>query len=210
MSQPKVFGIGSPKTGTATLGVCLRTLEIGKCTSWNPKLSLLWDGNELELAGLLEFSEEFDSFHDFPWNYFDLYKDLDAAYPDSKFILTIRDSDRWFDSFLRWGTRPDGEEDILWRVKKNPNRKRQVVENFEEMVKLQYGLDEIGPVKKFESNIVAAYDKRNAEVIEHFQGRPDSLLIIDWEKSGGWKELCDFLNVPVPNCPFPHINKGKR
>lgn len=34
----------------------------------------------------------------------------------------------------------------------------------------------------------------------------DQLLIMDINKDG-WKELCNFLNVEIPNQPFPHKNK---
>ena len=32
----------------------------------------------------------------------------------------------------------------------------------------------------------------------------DRLLV--WYVSDGWEPLCDFLNVPVPAMPFPHLN----
>ena len=34
----------------------------------------------------------------------------------------------------------------------------------------------------------------------------DQLLIIDVTK-GEWEPLCKFLNVKIPNQPFPHKNK---
>lgn len=209
MDQPRVFGIGAAKTGSATLGVCLRILNSGLCASWGPKHSLLWDGHELDFDSLLKVSKKYVCYHDFPWNYTDLYKKFDAAYPGSKFILTIRDNDKWFDSFRRWGTRPDGKEDILWRIKKNLSCNGQITKNFKSITKQQYGIDEIGPILKFKTNIIAAYDKRNAEIIEYFKERPESFLEINWERGDGWKELCRFLNVPIPNIPLPHINKNK-
>ena len=33
----------------------------------------------------------------------------------------------------------------------------------------------------------------------------DKLHIVDFKK--GWKPLCEFLGVPVPDTPFPHKNK---
>ena len=129
MDQARVFGIGSPKTGTATLGVCLRSLNIGRCASWGPSHSLLWNGHELDFDVLLKVSKQYVCYHDFPWNYMDLYQKLDKVYLGSKFVLTVRESEKWFDSFRRWGTRPDGKEDILWRIKKNPAYKGQITKN---------------------------------------------------------------------------------
>lgn len=210
MDSSRIFGIGSPKTGTATLGVCLRILNNGKCASWNPGFALSWEGSKFNFNKLLKESKKYVCFHDFPWNFFDLYKKLDVAYPNSKFILTVRDSEKWFNSFLRWTTRPDGKEDMLWRVKKRPACAGQILKNFEEIFKIQYNIDEIGPVLKFKSNIINTYNTRNAEIIEYFKNKQDSLLTVNWENGDGWKELCDFLNYPFPNCAFPHVSHKKK
>ena len=29
-----------------------------------------------------------------------------------------------------------------------------------------------------------------------------------WNVKEGWEPLCKFLNVPVPACDLPHLNKG--
>jgi hypothetical protein len=51
------------------------------------------------------------------------------------------------------------------------------------------------------------YEERNLEIINHFKGK-DNLLIIDVEKDNGWELLCNFLSVSTPNKPFPHLNKN--
>lgn len=33
-------------------------------------------------------------------------------------------------------------------------------------------------------------------------------LVVCWENGDGWKELCEFLDVPIPDVPFPHLNKN--
>ena len=35
--------------------------------------------------------------------------------------------------------------------------------------------------------------------------KKDQLLI--YEAKQGWKPLCEFLGVPIPNEPYPHFNK---
>lgn len=44
---------------------------------------------ELVKNFILKVSEDYNAFHSEPWTQF--YKELDLKYPDSKFILTIRD-----------------------------------------------------------------------------------------------------------------------
>ena len=43
-------------------------------------------------------------------------------------------------------------------------------------------------------------------LISYKQKAPKSQLhIVDFEK--GWTPFCEFLGVPVPDVPFPHLNK---
>src|SRR5205085_6392739 len=35
----------------------------------------------------------------------------------------------------------------------------------------------------------------------------DRLLV--WSVADGWEPLCEFLEVPVPDMPFPHLNDSK-
>ena len=30
-----------------------------------------------------------------------------------------------------------------------------------------------------------------------------------WSVTEGWEPLCEFLEVPVPDVPFPHVNDSK-
>ncbi|RTG82477.1 uncharacterized protein DC041_0007735 [Schistosoma bovis] len=49
-----------------------------------------------------------------------------------------------------------------------------------------------------------AFIKWNQEIINYVP--KDRLLIFD--PNDGWKPLCEFLNIPIPeNVPFPHLNK---
>lgn len=52
------------------------------------------------------------------------------------------------------------------------------------------------------------YEENNGRVINYFKGRND-LLIMCFEKGDGFPKLCKFLGVPVPNKPFPHMNKSR-
>jgi hypothetical protein len=36
---------------------------------------------------------------------------------------------------------------------------------------------------------------------------PENLLVFNVKE--GWDPLCNFLNAPVPNKPFPHLNDRK-
>ena len=59
-----------------------------------------------------------------------------------------------------------------------------------------------------ERNLIARFQRHNDEVLAYFRDRPECLLVVDWERGHGWKELCRFLECPIPAEPFPHANRG--
>ena len=54
-----------------------------------------------------------------------------------------------------------------------------------------------------DEELEAAFRQWNAAVIACLP--PDRLLVFN--PSDGWEPLCSFLGVPVPQIPFPHVNR---
>ena len=50
--------------------------------------------------------------------------------------------------------------------------------------------------------MVPYFEQRNVEIQNAF---PDDRLLT-YEVRQGWEPLCAFLELPVPDTPFPHIN----
>jgi hypothetical protein len=50
------------------------------------------------------------------------------------------------------------------------------------------------------------YQRHNREVLDHFGGRSD-FLVMQLEKGDGWPQLCSFLGKPIPEGEFPHLNR---
>ena len=42
--------------------------------------------------------------------------------------------------------------------------------------------------------------------VEHVKRTVPSDRLLVFEAKQGWKPLCDFLNLPIPDEPFPHVN----
>jgi hypothetical protein len=183
----KVFGIGFNKTGTTTLGVALRFLRYRVCRGARPLRRTLGQQRMMQLlhAGefgpLLEVAQGFDAFEDNPW--FVIYRELDAAFPGSRFILTVRDDARWIESAIRYygSSTSDLREWI-------------------------YGTGDPVAAKQ---QWLARYRRHNERVSDYFRDRPGDLLVVDWERGDGWAELCGFLGVRPPTGPFPHLNRSK-
>ena len=88
----KVFGIGLSKTGTTSLA---RALEI---LGYNVKDCLgITKYSKGDISSINETAlDTYDALTDTPIPNF--YRELDKKYPNSKFILTVRDMDGWLNS----------------------------------------------------------------------------------------------------------------
>ena len=97
-TSTKVFGIGLPKTGTTTLGHCLKTLGFHHYdTPWPLRMQMLEEWLHDDSSTIRKAIQEFDSFEDIPWPC--VYKTVNKDYANSKFILTVRkDGKTWLDS----------------------------------------------------------------------------------------------------------------
>ena len=93
----KVFCIGFQKTGTKTLHKALETLVYKVCGCRHVLIDPL---KRDDWQPVLEMVEENDAFEDNPWPL--LYKRLDQEFPNSRFILTIRDNDKWLRSVVNY------------------------------------------------------------------------------------------------------------
>ena len=173
--RPKVFCIGFHRTGTKSLAAALKHLGY-RVTGPNGARDPAIAKHALALA--LGLAGEFDALNDNPTPL--LYRELDAAFPGSRFILTTRSTDAWLASAVRY-----------FGADETPMR---------EWI---YGH---GSPLGFEAVYRQRYEAHNAEVVSYFQGRSD-LLMLDFERGDGWQELCAFLGEAVPGAAFPHVNR---
>jgi len=181
-ASPKVFCIGFQKTGTTSLGNALEML--GYRVTGPTGLTLPDIPNNIHnfIYEVVE-SGEYDAFQDNPWPV--LYKELDARYPGSKFILTLRDTPSWLSSIVRHFGRGRNSPMRIWI----------------------YGC---GCPEGNEEIYTDRFERHNREVLEYFQHRPNDLLVMNLSEGDGWDELCPFLGKRIPSKPFPHANKATR
>jgi hypothetical protein len=173
----KIFCIGFHKTGTTSLASALETLGYrvtGPNGVYDPNIAK----NVYAMA--YDLVDKYDAFQDNPWPI--IYKELDAKYPNSKFILTLRSPESWIKSQTGYFGRDE-----------TPMRK------------WIYG---VGCPKGNEDIYMKRFENHNKEVIDYFKNRPEDLLLLNLSKGDGWKELCSFLKADIPNIPFPHANKA--
>lgn len=183
----RVFGIGLHRTATRSLHAAFKIMGYDSF-HWQSNVSawLIWD--EMSKLGRSVILERSYALCDLPIPM--LYRELDAAYPGSKFILTVRDEAGWIKSVER-----------LWDPGVNPHYDWDTQPYSDRIHKALYGRTDFDS-----ATFLARYRRHNAEVIEYFKDRPDDVLVMNMESSGDrWPELCGFLGQAVPKFGYPMV-----
>lgn len=187
----RVFGIGLHKTATSSLHEAFKLLGLDSFHWGKGESPLIWQ--EMNALGHSKTLEQWYALSDLPIPL--LYKQLDKAYPGSKFILTIRDEDDWVKSVCK-----------LWDAKYNATRHLWDIYPFTNTIHTAlYGQ------KDFDATVfLERYRRHNAEVKTYFRDRPKDLLVIDIDKGAAWEPLCAFLGKIVPDASYPMANVTKQ
>ena len=198
----KVIGAGFGRTGTLSLKTALEQLGFGKCHHMkevmpNGRQLNFWHdvshGKEVDWGDVFE---GFESCVDWPSCTF--FEELHQRYPHSLVILSTRDPERWYQS-ARETIYPASTEIPGWLQWLFP-RLRKLVEMIDALI--WRGTfdgsfeDREHAIAIFESNI-----ERAKSVIP-----ADRLLV--FQAADGWAPICEFLDVPVPKGPYPHVNEA--
>jgi hypothetical protein len=117
-----------------------------------------------------------------------------AAYPDAKFVLSIRDPEKWHKSVT------DTIHMAMAKFRKLRYVHPRVNRLFKWADDVFFGPNGYHP--NFEQDGVAQMLAHNAKVARVIP--PHQLLVFDVRD--GWAPLCAFLDVPVPDVLFPHVN----
>ena len=200
----KVIGAGFGRTGTNSLKVALEELGFEKCYHMievmkNPSHMRQWT-NIIE-NGHTDWEALFQGYQaavDWPASAY--YKELVAAYPDAKVILTVRDPERWHESVIS----------TIYQVNNKFGRVLQIIpvagRFFNGINKLVWEGIFHGKLED-KAHAIQIFNQHIEEVK---QTVPSERLLI-FEARQGWASLCSFLNVPIPaNKPYPHVNDSAR
>jgi len=197
----KVIGAGLSRTGTRSLCLALETLGFRGIHFDRTRLNDVLDGTNPNPD--FRRYDDVDAITDLPSAYF--YRDLFLAYPESKVILTVRDTEAWWKS-----------------IKVHFNVVAPVAENVRIIHRISSKLGWTGKQEEFDAfrrrlrNYVYGspvaqeflykkkYTQHNEQVIASIPA--DRLLIMDVSAGDGWQKLCPFLGAAVPDSPFPHDN----
>jgi Sulfotransferase domain len=196
LGKSKIFGIGLSRTGTTSLNSALELLGLRSVhfpcdprTRREIEGYLSNGGRRLRLSVL----RRCDGLTDTP--VCATFEGLDAAYPGSRFVLTVRsDREAWLRSC-----------EAYWARAIDPFLRQQPDDPYAVYIaaigRALYGSAEFDPER-----FSRAYDAYQERVERHFRGREQDLLVLDLFSGQGWPQLCAFLDRPVPGEPFPIEN----
>jgi hypothetical protein len=206
----RVIGAGFGRTGTLSLKSALNELGFGPCYHMtevfsHPEHIDLWEA--AAKGEPVNWNDIFAEYHaTVDWPSCDFYRELMAAYPDAKVLLTVRDPEHWYESVkstiyhtnhrkLRSPLAPVitfAMREFVPAMRKRLRMLNAVIWN------RTFG-------GKFEDKDYAiAIFKQHIEEVKHYVP-PEKLLVYDVKE--GWEPLCAFLGVAVPQDePFPHLN----
>jgi len=160
-SARKVFGIGLSKTGTTSLSAALNLLGISSVHFPHDEGTF----SELRRADYrLSVLAEYDSVTDTPVAPF--FAQLDAAWPGSRFILTVREKESWLAS-----------AEAHWRLLKETGPRAQDAP-YQEFVDF-INACVYGCTRFQRERFSYVYDRHLEAVRVHFRDRPSDLLVLD-------------------------------
>lgn len=185
----KVIGTGFGRTGTDSMREALTILGFGPChhmfeVNANPEQKARW--RALVAGGAADWESLFEGYNScMDWPSAHYWRQLVAAYPQAKVILTWRSAESWWTSV----------ENTLIKVLANSTDEASLgVALIARQVFGGRATDRDHAIAVYEAHVVAV----KAEV------PPERLLVHGL--GDGWAPLCAHLGVPVPDMPYPAKN----
>ena len=194
----KVVGAGFGRTGTLSLKNALEKLGFAPCYHMmevfpRPDHVRMW--HRLAFENAIDWDRLFRDFQaTVDWPSARWWREIAAHYPEAKVLLSVRDPEAWYKSMIdtiyqpmKWPV-PDSVPELA-RLQNEMARKAILEETFD---------------NRFEdkAHAIEIFNRHTQEVRDTID--PARLLVFDVKE--GWAPLCHFLEVPIPDQPFPRLN----
>lgn len=195
-----VIGTGFGRTGTGSMKRALEILGLGPCHHLDDLLAQpaqppFWRAAAAGQA--VEWRQALAGFRSqMNWPGAFVWRELAEAFPQARLIHTVRHDEDWWQSF----SHTLAPLVRTHRQRKLPEAAHAGLEAFAALCDRSPGegllLDR--------QAALTAYHQRTMDILDTVL--PSRVLVFDVTQDG-WKPLCKFLGVPVPDVPFPHLNR---
>ena len=195
-----VVGAGFGRTATMSLKLALEAIGFGPCYHMVEMLEHPEHIDSWNAAHQGKTVDWDDLFADYKaavdWPSANFWRELADFYPKAKIILTIRDPERWHESVMR----------TIYPVSKALLRSddpqlRRVGEWMNEVIWKQVFSDRIDN----RDHALGIFNAHVKSVIQTISS--DRLLVVGGKHE--WKPLCNFLDCPIPEKPYPVANSAE-
>ena len=205
--KQKIFCIGLNKTGTTSLKIAMN--DLGYVVGNQRKgEALIDDWARRDYDRIIKYCQSAEFFQDTPFSIPFTYLAIHLAFPNAKFVLTVRDNpDQWYQSITKfhakkWGKngRVPTKEDLMnatYLEKGRPWKSNRLL----------FNTPENDPYEK--KALIEYYNRHNDSVIEYFRHLPGQLLILNVSEERAYQKLCNFLQKEPLYDSFPWENKTK-
>ena len=194
----EIIGPGFGRTGTLSLKLALEQLGFGPTHHMeevfaHPEQVPVWQAVAAHRP--VDWHAVFAGYRSqVDWPGAHVWRELCEAFPKAKVVLSVRPEDSWWKSFSATIAKLIAEPD----AHPPPPHIRAMLGAGTAMIQAQTFH---GPVTDRELALKAL---RQRTIDVRAAVAPERLLVFD--VSEGWGPLCRFLQVPVPETPFPHVN----
>ncbi|MDE3203311.1 MAG: sulfotransferase family protein [Acidobacteriota bacterium] len=188
----RVIGAGVGRTGTHSLKIALEALLSGPCHHMvevfaHPEQVPVWinaiDGHPVDWSALMAgYVAQVD------WPGASFWPELLEDNPDALVILSVRDPQAWYTS---------ANNTIFAGMERNDDELAPWMAAMKRLLGNRFSNDLGNP-----DAMIAAFEQHNETV--RSQVPADRLL--EWSPDDGWQPLCNRLERPVPEQPFPLTN----
>jgi len=204
IGKTKIFCIGRNKTGTTSIKKAAE--DLGFIVGHQGAAELLFkDYLKRDFSGLIDYCRTAQFFQDVPFSLPYTYQILDYAFPDSKFILSVRDSaEQWYDSLIKFQTKIHGQRGEL------PDKNylllnKRVFEGFSYWTKND--VYRTPDHDLFNKELLINHYLRYIEEVQHFFRFKKNLIVVNVKVKDDYKVFCDFLGREPKYDSFPWENK---
>ena len=194
----ELIGAGLGRTGTLSLKAALERIGYGPCYHMIEVLTAperARDWLQQTRSGSRDWDAIFRGYRaTVDWPAAAFWRELVERYPDAKVLLSLRDADRWYESVMN----------TIYHVMTGeiPERAPQTLRDFHAMVYALIFERTFGGRLQDRAHAKRVFEEHNQAVIDAI---PASRLLV-YRPGDGWEPICRFLDVPVPDEDFPHLN----
>jgi len=199
----KIFCIGYNKTGTTSLSRIMSNndISVAQQTPFEYNLESYFYGNYNTFTNMIkEDYYDITFFQDVPFSLPNMYKILDKEFPNSKFILTVRDNENeWYNSLIRFYKK--GFVNF-----QNPHMIDYTYKGWiYKILTKAWRTPKHDPYN--EQILKESYLKHNRDVENYFKNT-DKLLKINLKDEDLIQKIESFLNIKFKNKNVPQLNKS--